>query len=146
MGYWNIETLMTKDRYVLAWVIMVTMLALHFIDEAFNDFLSFYNPLVGHMQESAGFTVMPTFKFWYWIVGLIIAITVGYLATPLVAKRARGVKTITMAVGVLMILNCLGHLGASVSRGELVPGTLSTPLLLLASLYLVFQGLRRQPS
>jgi hypothetical protein len=39
--------------------------------------------------------------------------------------------------GVLMALNALGHLGASLYLGELAPGALSSPLLLAATVALV---------
>jgi len=135
---------MTKNKDVLAWVAMVTALALHVVDEALNDFLSFYNPMVQRLREGLGFFPMPTFEFGYWIGGLIGAVVIGYLATLLVAKGVRGIKTVMVVVGALMVLNSVVHLVVSVYFGTLVPGTLSSPLLLVASVFLVVCGLKRR--
>jgi len=134
--------MMTQNRDVLAWVAMVTSLALHVVDEALNDFLSFYNLLVENMRESLGFFPMPIFEFRYWIGGLICVVTIGYLAIPLVGRGTRGIKIVMVVAGVLMILNSLGHMAASIYIGRVVPGTLSSPLLLVASLYVVVRGLK----
>ena len=134
--------MMTQNRDVLAWVAMVSSLAFHVVDEALNDFLSFFNPLVENMRVRLEFFPMPTFEFKYWISGLICVVAIGYLAIPLVRRGAQGIKIVMVVAGALMVLNSLGHMAASIYMGRVVPGTLSSPLLLVASLCVVVRGLK----
>jgi len=50
-------------RHGLAWVLLTLALAAHVVDEAVNDFLSFYNPAVQAIRQVAPFLPLPTFTF-----------------------------------------------------------------------------------
>jgi hypothetical protein len=126
-------------------VALCVALGLHVVDEALTDFLSFYNPLVERLRERLGFWPMPTFEFTTWITGLVMAVA-GLLALSVFAFRgARWMRPLAYFFGVLMLANGVGHAAGSVYFGRLLPGVYSSPLLLLASIYLLVQtaALRR---
>lgn len=62
---------MLNNRNVLAWLLLVTALALHVFDEATTGFLPLYNEVVLGLRERLGFFPMPTFTFPGWIGGLV---------------------------------------------------------------------------
>jgi hypothetical protein len=63
--------------------------------------------------------------------------------TPLVSRGARVAHILSWALGAIMILNGVGHLGGSVHFHRWLPGTASAPLLLIASVVLVRSAHRR---
>lgn len=116
-----------------AWLALCGAVALHVVDEAVNDFLSFYNPMV----ESIGWLPMPTLSFGVWITGLSMAILVALAATSSVTNRVTAMRWIGIILGVMMVANGLGHASFSLVRGELVPGTLSSPILIVAATWVI---------
>lgn len=134
---------MLRNRDAVAWLLLVTALALHVLDEATTGFLPFYNELVQDLREQLGFFPMPTFTFPVWIGGLVTLIAVCYLVTPVVARGGLVIRVLTIAFGVIMIANALGHLLGSVYFGRLLPGFWSSPLLLPAAVWVVVRGFRR---
>lgn len=131
-----------SNHDVLAWVLFVSALALHVFDEAMTDFLPFYNQTVLSLKERFGFFPAPTFTFQNWLTGLITLIVIGYLATIKVAQGGRVIRVVTVALGFLMIANALGHLLGSLYYGRMLPGLLSSPILLAASVWVIIRGFR----
>jgi len=119
-----------------AWGIMTAAIALHVLDEAVSGFLDFYNPLVTGIRESFPLFPMPTFTFAAWSASVAIGIGVLALLTPLAGQRARWLRVGAFFLSVLMILDAVGRLAGSLYLAALVPGTFSSPLLLLAALNL----------
>ncbi len=132
-----------SNRDVLAWVLFISALALHVFDEAMTDFLPFYNQTVLSLKERFGFFPVPTFTFQSWLTGLITLIVIGYLATIKVAQGGRVIRTVTVVLGFLMIANALGHLLGSLYFGRMLPGLLSSPILLAASVWVMIRGIRK---
>ncbi len=131
---------MLKNRNALAWVLMVCAGTLHVIDEALHGFLSVYNPLVEDIRESLGFFPMPTFSFGPWLTGLIVAIIISFAVTPIVHRGRRVIRIVFTALGILMVVNALGHMLGSVYFGYLLPGFWSSPLLLVTAVYVAKRG------
>jgi len=127
-----------------AWVALTAALAAHVADEALNDFLSFYNPMVTSLRERWGWFPMPTFTFDAWLTGLIAAVIVLFLLSVLVFRGARAMIYFSYFYGALMFLNGLAHTMGSVNFGRLLPGVYSSPLLLVASLWLLMCAAKRQ--
>ncbi len=134
-----------KDRNSAAWSLMIFSLAVHVFDEAITGFLPFYNQLVPEIREKLGFFPMPTFSHTAWLGGLITAIVVGFCATPLVYRGVKGVRTVTLVLGILMMANACGHMLGSLYVGRFLPGFWSSPLLLFTSSLVVFGRLSRTP-
>lgn len=131
-----------SNQNVLAWIIFISALALHVLDEAMTDFLPFYNQMVSNLQEKYGYFPAPTFTFQNWLAGLITVIVIGYLATIKVAQGGKVIRVITIVLGILMIANALGHILGSLYYERMLPGLMSSPILLVASIWVVIRGFR----
>ena len=131
-------------RHGQAWVALTLALAVHVADEALTDFLSFYNPMVTSLRERIGWFPMPTFTFDVWLTGLITVVIVLLLLSVFVFRGSRVMVYLSFPYGLLMLLNGLGHSVGSVYFGRLLPGVYSSPLLLVASVWLLLCAARRQ--
>jgi hypothetical protein len=117
------------------------------MDEAMTNFLSVYNPTVIALKQKLGWWPMPTFDFRSWLGGLIVFVCLLLLLTPFMSRGARWMRPIAYFLIVIMILNALGHilfsiLGRTVDSVHFArpaPGFYSSPFLLAASIYLLFE-------
>ena len=125
-----------------AWVLMVSAIALHVFDEAVTDFLSLYHGVALDIRESLGFSFPPMVSFEVWLGGMIIGILVCFALTPIVKRGGRIIRVFTIVLGILMIVNSLGHMLGSAYSGSLLPGFWSSPLLLLTALLVIARGFR----
>jgi len=128
----------------LAWILLTVAGALHVLDEALHDFLSYYNPLVLDLREKLGLFPMPIFSHGLWLGGLIAAIIISFLLTPIVARGRRVIRAVVTAISIVMILNALGHMAGSIYFGSVVPGTFSSPVLLIAAGWMTRRGFGQQ--
>jgi ABC-type antimicrobial peptide transport system permease subunit len=133
---------MFRNRNVVAWLILVSMIGLHVFDEAMTGFVPFFNQFITDLREPFGYFPAPTFSFGPWLSGLTIGIILLYGLTPLVARGGKVIRVFTIVLGVLMALNGLGHLLGSIFLGKVLPGMWSSPFLLLAAVFVVRQGIR----
>ena len=126
-------------------------LALHVTDEALTDFLSVYNPTVIALRARFGFWPMPTFEFREWLAGLTLGILVLAALSRFAFRNVPWMRPLFYFCAVVAgIMNALGHtiatvLGHTVSTVRFprpAPGFYSSPLLLIASIYVLLQ-LRR---
>jgi hypothetical protein len=122
------------------WLALVISVALHVLDETLTGFLPFYNEIVIQLRERLGFFPFPTFTFRAWLGGLCVAIALGLLATPLVSKGGTAVRIVTTFLGVAMIANASTHLLGSLYFSRIIPGAMSSPLLLVTSIGFVREG------
>lgn len=132
-------------RWGITWVSLVLAIALHVADEALSGFLPFYNSLVQSLQDSYSWIPLPTFTFTEWISGLSIGVLTLLGLSPLVFSGSRLLRPVAYFLGVLMVANALGHIGASFLWGKLVPGVYSSPILLLAALALLVTTYTTRP-
>jgi hypothetical protein len=124
-------------QWGIAWVALSVALGLHVADEAVTDFLPLYNSIVESIRESYPWILLPTFTFSAWLTGLIVGVLFLLIMSPMVFAGNRVFRPISYFLGVLMTLNALTHIGGSIYLGELAPGVLSSPVLLLAALALL---------
>jgi hypothetical protein len=129
-----------KNRNALAWVLMISAVALHVLDEVSTGFLPFYNNLAEGLRAVLGFSFPPIFSFETWLGGLIAAIIISFALTHLVVRGGRFIRILTTVVGMLMVVNALGHMLGSVYLGRLMPGFWSSPFLLVTAAYVVLRG------
>ncbi|SRR5689334_9634906 len=133
-----------------AWFLLAAALALHVFDEASTGFLSVYNPTVAALRERYAWFPMPQFEYRTWLAGLIIAVVVLVLLTPLAAANVRVIRPLGYLFAGIMLLNGIGHTAgtiagrsvASVHFARPMPGFYSSPLMIAAAIYLLVQ-LRR---
>ncbi len=126
----------------IAWVSLVFALALHVVDEALTGFLPFYNAIVSTLREAYSWVPLPTFSFSAWITGLVIGVLLLLSLSPLAFAGSRGLRPVSYFLGVLMIANGFGHIGATIYLGKPAPGVYSSPVILAAALALVITTYR----
>jgi hypothetical protein len=131
---------MTSNRtkqWGIAWVALSIALGVHVADEATSGFLPLYNSIVGMIRESYPWFPLPTFTFSTWLTGLIVGVSILLSLSPMVFAGNRIFRPVSYFLGTLMTLNALAHIGGSIYLGELAPGVLSSPVLLLTALALL---------
>ncbi len=125
-----------------AWVILAIALALHVVDEATHDFLAIYNPLARAIRDRLPFLPLPTFSFGLWLAGLIAGVLLLLALSPFAFRRSSWLRPVAVALSIFMILNGSLHFAGSLYFGEIVPGTYSAPVLILAAVSLGTSALR----
>lgn len=133
-----------KKQFGIAWILLALALALHVADEALNDFLSFWNPLVKAVREQAPFVPLPTFTFTVWLTGLILGVALLLALSPLAFRGRRWMVPFAYFLGILMVANGLLHTVGSLYYQRPLPGIYSSPFLIAAALYLLVSVGRRQ--
>ena len=121
-----------------AWLFLTISLAIHVVDEAVNDFLQVYNPAVMNIRNYLPFLPIPTFTFETWLFGLILAILTFFALLPFAFRNAGWIIKFAYFYGIVMLINGISHLTVSIIGGFLMPGVLSSPLLLITSIYLLW--------
>ncbi len=124
-------------RRAVSSLLLVSAVALHVLNETVTGFLPFYNQSVLNLRAKLGFFPFPVFSFGLWLGGLIAVILICYLLTPFVTRGGRVIRIITIVPGILMVINALSHILGSLYLGKIVPGTLSSPVLLASAVYYI---------
>lgn len=123
----------------LAWLASVVALALHVADEASHDFLAWYNPQALRIRRAlGGLPFPPTFTFFPWLVGLIVAVLALGALTPLAYAGRTGLRPLAYVVAAIHIGNGILHISASGVVRRPVPGVWSAPVLLAAGVWLAY--------
>lgn len=129
-------------KWGYSWVALVAAFAIHVLDEALTDFLPLYNAIVTELRESYSFVPLPTFAFPVWLGGLITALVILTLLSPMVFSGRKPLRYVSYFFSIIMILNGLGHVGASVYWGTFAPGVFSSPILVLAAVALLVSTIK----
>jgi len=135
------------NRWALAWAALTVAFALHVLDEATNDFLSWYNPIAADLRRRLGQDFFPpVFTFPIWLGGLCAAILLLGALTPLLRMRRPWLIALAYAYAAIHLLNGVVHISVSIANGFIAPGALSSPILLAAALWLLVEtnAVRRQ--
>jgi hypothetical protein len=129
----------SHQRWALAWLALCAAFALHVLDEAAHDFLSWYNPNALAIRERLPWLPIPVFTFPVWVTGLAIAVAVLTALTPLVYRGRRWLVPVAYAYVIIHVANALGHLTVSIAGRWLAPGVYSSPVLLAAAVWLLYE-------
>ena len=113
-------------------------LAIHVADEALTDFLDLYNPAVRELREKYPLLLLPTFTFEVWLALLIFAIVMLTASSFFVWKGRWAMRPISYVFAVFMLTNGLLHIAGSLYMREFMSGVYSSPLLIAASVALIF--------
>jgi hypothetical protein len=125
-------------RFGLAWVGFAAALAVHVTDEATHDFLATYNPNALAIHARFPFLPLPTFTFGVWLGLLSAGIALLLALSPLAFRGARWMRVAAQPLSIVVgVFNAFGHLGSSVYYGRWMPGVYSSPLLLVAAVFLL---------
>jgi hypothetical protein len=121
-----------------AWVALTLALAVHVADEAAGGFLEFYNPVAQSVRDRLGLPFPPEFDLATWLGGLILVVVLLLALSVGTTRGWRWMRPASYGFAVVMIANGLGHIAASTLSGILIPGTLSSPLILAAAGWLIY--------
>lgn len=133
-------------RWGRAWVGVALALALHVLDEALGDFLSFYNPIAESLRQRLPVPFPPVFAFDAWLGGLVTGIVVLLALSWCAFRGFAWMRPLSYALGILMVVNGLGHFAASLALGRVIAGTYSSPVLIAAAALLLAMTPRRTPA
>ena len=132
------ENLMTNQPFGIAWVAFALAAAVHVWDEAKHNFLATYNPSVRAIRSRLPFLPLPTFTFRVWLGLLIAGIIVLLSLSPLAFGGSYWLRLVSRPLAIVVgVLNAALHLGSSVYFRRWMPGVYSSPLLLVAAVYLL---------
>ena len=131
------KPLTDNQRWGRSWLIQVAALALHVLDEAVFGFLPVYNSAVEALRDAYSWTWLPTFSETSWLTGLTLGIVVLLALSQPVYAGKTFMRPVSFFVGGLMLLNGIGHIGASLYLNEPIPGVASAPVLVLAAVSLL---------
>lgn len=122
----------------MAWVAFALALAVHVTDEATHDFVSTYNPNARAIRARLPFLPLPTFTFGVWLALLIAGILLLLCLSPFAFRGNRWLRMSSLPLGIVVgVLNAALHIGSSIYLHRWMPGVYSSPLLLVAALYLL---------
>lgn len=130
------ETSASTRQWTIAWVGLALALAFHVLDEAANDFLGVWNPLVRALRERVPLLPLPTFSFGLWLAGLVAGIVLLLILSRWVRRGARWMIPVSYIFAVMMCGNGLLHAMGTLWQGRAMPGVYSAPLLVIAAIYL----------
>ncbi|MBL8229184.1 MAG: hypothetical protein JNL98_11930 [Bryobacterales bacterium] len=129
-----------------AWTALAASLGLHVADEAVHGFLPIWNATVLAIRESSPWLPLPVFRYDIWLAGLIAGVLAMLAVIPAVRAGVPWTRTAAWALALIMIGNAMGHtvgtiFGRTVDTvvfARPMPGFLSSPFLLAASLCLLW--------
>ena len=140
-------SLSRRSRLGESWVALSLALAVHIVDEALTGFLDVYNPTVAALRARWSWFPMPTFQFRTWLIGLICAVIILLVLSPLFFRNVRWIRPLGYFAAFIQISNALGHtLGTIMGRTVTTvhfprpaPGFYSSPLLFICSIWLLME-------
>jgi hypothetical protein len=124
-------------RFGIAWVVFALAVAVHVTDEATHDFLSTYNSSVRTIRARLPFLPLPTFTFRIWLALLVAGVFLLLCLSALAFRGDTWLRIVSRPLSILVgVLNAALHIGSSIYFHRWMPGVYSSPLLLLAAMYL----------
>ena len=133
---------MSTRRWALAWAALCAAFALHVVDEAANDFLFWYNPNALAIRARFPWLPVPVFTFPVFITSLTIAVVGLTALTPLVRRGRTWLVPFAFFYAIVHVANAISHITVSVVGRWFAPGVYSSPVLLAAALWLLYETLR----
>ncbi|HEV2387968.1 MAG TPA: hypothetical protein VGS20_12020 [Candidatus Acidoferrales bacterium] len=134
-------------RFGIAWVAFALALGLHVADEATHDFLSFYNPSAHAIRARLPFLPLPTFSFGVWLGLLVGGIVLLFCLSRWAFRGTPWLRRMAWPLAIVVgVLNAGLHISSSLYFHRWMPGVYSSPVLLIAAIYLlVASRLRARP-
>jgi|HubBroStandDraft_6_1064221.scaffolds.fasta_scaffold640112_2 hypothetical protein len=133
----------SHQRFGVLWLFFGYSLALHALDEAGHDFLSFYNPNVIAIRRAWPSFFMPVLTLQSFIGSLLYGLALWLALAPLAFRRPLWLRVLAVPVALLAgIANGCAHLIASIDYRRFMPGVFIAPLILIAGILLLRDALR----
>ena len=125
-------------RFGFAWIGFGMAVAIHVLDEATHDFLAFYNPNARAIRARFPFLPFPIFTLESFVAALTIAITIFLCLSPFAFRGMHWARILAVPIALLAgIANAMGHTFSSIYYHRWMPGVYSSPLLVLAAIFLI---------
>jgi hypothetical protein len=129
---------MRTRSFGIAWIAFALALALHVTDEAMHDFLASYNSSVLAIRARFPLLPLPTFTFGVWLSLLIAGIILLLCLSPLAFRGSPWLRLAAWPLGLLVgIANASLHISSSIYFHRWMPGVYSSPVLLIAAVFLL---------
>ena len=136
-----------RGNFGFAWLLLSLSSAANILDDALNDFLGYYNATVLTLYGHFSWFPRIDLNFREWLIGAIVADAVLLLLTPFAFRNSRFVRPIAYIFSIIMLLigagtvlaSALGQTVPSVHFSGGAPGVYTSPLLLAASVLLLWQ-------
>lgn len=123
------------------WLVLCLTLAVHVLDEAVGGFILQVNGLLSGIARDREILGVPQFTSVGWLAALAVVVLLLLVFTGPVSRSAPLTRLLPHAVASVLLVNGLGHMALTLWVGQVVAGTLSSPLLLLVSTW-AFTNLR----
>jgi len=127
----------TLRRWTVAWFVLGAVLALHIVDEATNGSYAVSGETLDLLRQLYPWLPIPQFQFSVWLIDIIGAILLLLSLTWLVQKGHRLMRPASFALATFTTANAMLHILLSLASDRVLAGTLTSPLLLAASLFLL---------
>lgn len=127
----------TLQRWTVAWFVLSAALALHIAEEATSGAYLVYGETLDFLRQIYPQLAIPPFKFSVWLFDITGTILVLLSLTWLVQKRFRIMRPASFALATFTTANAMMHILFSLASDRVLAGTLTSPLLLAASLFLL---------
>jgi hypothetical protein len=132
------ENVTANRRFGMAWVTFEVALLAHGTDEGTHDFLSTYNAIVRAIRAGLPILPLPTFSFRVRLVLLITGIFLLLCLSPFALRGITGLKIFSWPLSLVVgMLNATLHISSSVYFHRWMLGVYSSPLLLIAAIFLL---------
>jgi hypothetical protein len=129
-------------QWTIAWFLACAVFALHIVDEGVNGTFGFYSDLERLLTALLPSLNITPFNFDVWLLNMIGTLVVLFALTPLVAAHNALMVPASWAFAAFLTGNSAFHLLMSAGRGELVTGAITSPLMLVAGLFLFVSAAR----
>jgi hypothetical protein len=133
------------ENWGFAWLLLCLSFGANILDDALHDFVGYYNATVLTLYGHFSWFPRVDLSFREWLIGAILAEAILLLLVPLAFRNSRFLRPIAYIFSTIMLLDGFGSILAT-ARGRTVPsvhfagmapGSYSSPLLLVASIYLL---------
>ena len=125
-------------RFGFAWLGFGLAVSIHVLDEATHDFLAFYNPNARAIRARFPFLPFPIFTLESFLASLAIAIAIFLCLSPFAFRGMRWARILAVPIALLAgVANAMGHTFSSIYYHRWMPGVYSSPLLMLAAIFLI---------
>lgn len=127
----------TLQRWTVAWILLSAVLALHIAEEATSGTYLIYGETLDFLRQIYPQLAIPPFKYDVWLLNITGTILVLLSLTWLVQKRYQIMRPASFALAIFTTANATIHILLSLASDRVLAGTLTSPLLLAASLFLL---------
>ena len=127
----------TLQRWTVAWFVHSAVLALHIAEEATSGAYLIYGETLDFLRQIYPQLAIPPFRFTIWLLDITGTMLVLLSLTWLVHKRFQIMRPASFALATFTTANAMMHILFSLASDRVLAGTLTSPFLLAASLFLL---------